>query len=198
MRFLLQRRLAVIAAFVVIAPAHASDVDSLVSQQRELMKKQAQLTLLKAEKQILDEQASLKPGMSAVMGSPRDKGPVLEDLQLMGIYGIGDKLEAQVRAGGILRSYHQGDMLLGWKLASIDRDSITISRKPNRRKPVQTRTIDMYAPAVIETGPIVLNLVQPTVPDLQGAQRNPRLSSNPGPGDLTAGNLPRQPRFGVN
>jgi type IV pilus biogenesis protein PilP len=191
--------------------AFASDLDMLVSQQRELMKKQAQLALLKMDKQIRDEQS---PGTAAVPGAgagagmgamPANSRPVpsiepsrsamfSEDLELNAIYGVGDNLDAHITYHNFTRPLKVGAVIGGWQLVKINRDSVTMSRSGGKKGQAHVRTLPLLAPP---PEPMMQFAGLATVPDLGGV----RPAGNPQQafaGQSSVPQGPKQPRFGSN
>jgi hypothetical protein len=189
--------------------AFASDLDMLVSQQRELMKKQAQLALLKMDKQIRDEQGL---GTAAISGAgagagalpaigrpvppiePSRSAMLSDELELNAIYGVGDNLDAHITYHNFTRPMRVGAVIGGWQLVKINRDSVTMTRPGGKKGQAQVRTLPLLAPPA---EPMMQSASLATVPDLGGARPawNPQQAAA---GMQGAPQGPKQPRFGSN
>lgn len=121
---------------ILSTSAWAIDVDTLVDKQRELMG-------LKIDSQIQEERnkATARSAASAASTVPNTvvqkevKLPAFDpkEMQLTGLFGIGNNLEAHIRYHGLLLQMRPGMEFEGWRLAKIEERSVLFSKVGERK-----------------------------------------------------------------
>lgn len=118
------------AALVIANPAHAVTVHDVIAKDRELQIAERQAKIDAMNDKALNGRLSRIPvmPMPTPPERPKDKEVQIEDVRLVAIYGMRDKLFADLLVNGAVVSLKRGQSISGWKIQEVAHERVVITR----------------------------------------------------------------------